>query len=99
MADADAAKWEPDGEMAAVERHAYTFDNEMSADVLFEVDAEDGEMVQRTAHKYVLSWKSPFFEAHVCGKMMEGDGSATGDGATMIRITDVGNQFCAEMLR
>jgi len=73
----------------------YMFDNEISTDVCFEVDSEDGEIVKFHAHKYMLISRSPVFAAMFDSGMME----CRGHPEAKVRIEDIYADVFKEILK
>ena len=73
----------------------YQFDNEIGADVIFEVGPPDGDTVNIMAHKYMLISRSEVFEAMFSSGMSE---CRSGPHAR-VRVEDIDPATFKDLLR
>src|SRR6218665_3637891 len=79
----------------ALECHRYMLDNEIAADVCFEVGPPDSATVSIRAHKYMLISRSAVFEAMFSSGMTE----CRNGPESKIRIEDIHPDVFKELLR
>lgn len=79
--------WQSEKTLAECMR--YMLDNEIAADVCFEIGPPGGATVNVRAHKYMLISRSPVFEALFCSGMTECKKEEKGEKEEKIRIEDI----------
>jgi len=84
--------WQPEKTVLECMRHMV--DNEIGADVIFEVGPLDGETVNIRAHKYMLISRCEVFEAMFSSGMAE----CTSGPCAMVRIVDIQPDISKDLL-
>ena len=84
--------WQTEKTLAECMR--YTFDNEIGADVIFEVGPPDGDTVNIRAHKVILISRCEVFEAMFSSGMAE---CKSGPYA-MVRVVDIHPDIFKDLL-